>query len=285
MEIPKFKTNLDNAGKWAVKESSLDVDPTYAFDVWLYIVENNLIGKYPEVQSSVERAGFPVKPGVREFINHITKNDKQFNVMKDWMTGNTMVKIAQSHNITQHRVHQILEKVIRIMNQYILIHDNINYDDVYANSIDVLHLSVRAYNCLKRKGIFTLKDVVDQIGDVSHIRNAGPVVQQEVQSKLNEFVKSIKPGEPPVNRDYRNYINDSGYSFDSKNIKLVIRDINGKRTTLEFHNVAEFNNVNWGNFDDVENQILLVIWGSAVVYSQLQNNKPILIEDILGFFA
>lgn len=193
MIIPKFKTNLDTAGKWAVIESSLDVPPKYAMDVWLYIVENGLIGRYPEVQSAVERAGFPVKPGVREFIRHISENDMQFNVMKAWMMGNTMTKIAQTHNITANRVSQILGKVIKTMDSYITIHENINYEDIYSNSIDVLHLSVRSRNCLIRSNIFRLKDVADHISDIPRIRNAGPSVQQEVQTKLNEFVHSMKP--------------------------------------------------------------------------------------------
>ena len=60
-------------------------------------------------------------------------------------------------------------------------------------SIDDLDFSVRAYNCLKRAGILTLRDLVDKTeNDMMKIRNLGKKSLKEVMDKVKDMGLSFK---------------------------------------------------------------------------------------------
>ena len=60
-------------------------------------------------------------------------------------------------------------------------------------SIDDLDFSVRAYNCLKRAGILTLRDLVDKTeNDMMKIRNLGKKSLKEVIDKVKDMGVSFK---------------------------------------------------------------------------------------------
>lgn len=55
------------------------------------------------------------------------------------------------------------------------------------NDIEVLELSVRSYNCLRRVGILTVEQLIDYIdgtGDLLKIRNLGKNSATEIMEKL-----------------------------------------------------------------------------------------------------
>lgn len=58
--------------------------------------------------------------------------------------------------------------------------------DKQCMSIEVLDLSVRAWNCLTRAGITTIKDILD-FEDLRKVRNLGWKCIQEIQGKLKAF--------------------------------------------------------------------------------------------------
>ncbi len=59
---------------------------------------------------------------------------------------------------------------------------------ILETSIDDLDLSVRAYNCLKRAGILTLKNLVDKSeNEMMKIRNLGKKSLKEVMDKVKEM--------------------------------------------------------------------------------------------------
>ena len=59
---------------------------------------------------------------------------------------------------------------------------------VLETSIDDLDFSVRAYNCLKRAGILTLRDLVDKSeNEMMKIRNLGKKSLKEVLDKVKEL--------------------------------------------------------------------------------------------------
>lgn len=61
-------------------------------------------------------------------------------------------------------------------------------NDIYSKPIEYLELSVRSFNCLRRKGIRTVKDIVDYAkehnGNLGEIRNLGRKSAFEIDSKL-----------------------------------------------------------------------------------------------------
>ena len=62
--------------------------------------------------------------------------------------------------------------------------------------IDVLDLSVRASNCLKRANIYTLGDLVERTeDDLSKIRNLGKKSVDEIIEKLKDYGFDLKSNE------------------------------------------------------------------------------------------
>ena len=69
-------------------------------------------------------------------------------------------------------------------------------DHAIAMSIDELELSVRSYNCLKRAGINTVKELCDKTPeDMMKVRNLGRKSLEEVLGKLKELGLSLNNGE------------------------------------------------------------------------------------------
>ena len=64
---------------------------------------------------------------------------------------------------------------------------------ILETSIDDLDLSVRAYNCLKRAGILTLKNLVDKSeNEMMKIRNLGKKSLKEVIDKVKDMGLSFR---------------------------------------------------------------------------------------------
>ena len=60
-------------------------------------------------------------------------------------------------------------------------------------TIDELDLSVRSYNCLKRAGINTVKELTDRTeADMMKVRNLGQKSLEEIKLKLNDLGVSFR---------------------------------------------------------------------------------------------
>jgi len=63
--------------------------------------------------------------------------------------------------------------------------------DIYSKPIEYLEISIRTFNCLRRKGIRTVKDIVDYAeehnGNLGEIRNLGRKSVLEIDGKLKMF--------------------------------------------------------------------------------------------------
>ncbi len=63
-------------------------------------------------------------------------------------------------------------------------------------SVDELELSARSFNCLKRAGINTVRELVDKTeGEISKVRNMGKKSLEEVRNKLAELGLAFRPEE------------------------------------------------------------------------------------------
>ncbi len=73
------------------------------------------------------------------------------------------------------------------------------YDEWANVDIDCLDLSVRSFNCLRRAGLDTVKDILVYIGKhgkLSGIRNMGPSSQCEIYKKLkSQYGLDMRTGE------------------------------------------------------------------------------------------
>ena len=149
----------------------------------------------------------------------------------------TLQEIGKIYGVTKDRIRQIEAKALRKlmytnekevcvmkygMSNYIerimepykdLIHRMANCKDVstYSISIEDVELSTRAYNCLKRAGINTVKDLIEfkSKRGFERIRNLGKKTQREIESMLEEMMPYlidgvlVKPSERDVHKELK----------------------------------------------------------------------------------
>ena len=61
-------------------------------------------------------------------------------------------------------------------------------EELLSKGIEDLDLSVRSYNCLRRAGIVTIKDLISETdNDIIKCRNLGRKSYMEIKIKLNEL--------------------------------------------------------------------------------------------------
>ena len=142
-----------------------------------------------------------------EVYENITKkflNEKQKTVLDLYYKfGLTYEQIANKLGLTRERIRQIhnlaIHKINRTKNKNYIIYGK-KYDD-YKEDIDFdkisiidLNFSCRLYNCLHRKGIDTLDELINtEPKDLLKIRNFGPNCLNELEEKVyNETGLSYK---------------------------------------------------------------------------------------------
>lgn len=59
-------------------------------------------------------------------------------------------------------------------------------ESVYKQPVEILELSNRSRNCLRRAGINTIEDLIDQNEKLNTIKNCGAACITEIRSKLFE---------------------------------------------------------------------------------------------------
>ena len=72
--------------------------------------------------------------------------------------------------------------------------------------------------------------------------------------------------------------------MDTKRITVHFRDINGKRFSVVWEDLDDFQLFDWDENANENNEILMVEWGQHCIYSAL-GNVSITMEDLVGFFA
>jgi len=76
--------------------------------------------------------------------------------------------------------------------------------------------------------------------------------------------------------------------MDEKEIIIIVRDCNGKRTELKFSNrdkLMDFISSGEPEKRYLGDEILIVIWNNISIFNILQSTYSIIWEDISGFFA
>ncbi len=80
--------------------------------------------------------------------------------------------------------------------EVMVVKEDDNKEKVVEMSIDELELSVRSYNCLKRAGINTVRELINKTPDeMMRVRNLGRKSLEEVLSKLKELGLQLNSGD------------------------------------------------------------------------------------------
>lgn len=141
--------------------------------------------------SPIERVNYEVE-GAR--VGQDDSYDKL--TMEVWTNGSMKPEEAvalASRIIIEH--FEILTKLDEIADETGLMKQNVDDSKTKAleMSIDELEFSVRAYNCLKRANILTLRDLVDKSeNEMMKIRNLGKKSLKEVMDKVKDMGLSFR---------------------------------------------------------------------------------------------
>jgi len=128
-----------------------------------------------------------------EFEGVINERDKKV-LLKRYIESKSLEETGKEFNITRERIRQIEVKALRKSRHYLGMTNNFN--DFNKNSkelslddpISLLNLSVRSYNCLKRCGIKTVRDLLNySFNELCKIRNLGMTSLREVISKTKKY--------------------------------------------------------------------------------------------------
>ena len=158
-------------------------------------------------------------PGIMEAIDTLTDQEKYMILLK-FRDGKTYQAIGDAFNLSRNRPRQIIANALRklrhpmrarcmlgvrkiefnklegINNDLIkendnlkaIIHNNSLYEKVKSIIIEELNLSTRSYNCLVRKDIKTVSDIIDIYPEgLMKIRNLGKKSFNEITEKLKNF--------------------------------------------------------------------------------------------------
>lgn len=124
----------------------------------------------------------------------------------------------------------------------------IQVDDILKKPIFDINLSTRAYNALKRAGIYTVKDLVKLVNDnesLMKVRNLGKISVDEVKHKLDELgvlgLEIQEDEEPEAEKPTRNKIlnvtKPNAYKLDNEfDMEAVNKELGIKRRINEVIN-------------------------------------------------
>ena len=143
------------------------------------------------IYSPVERINYEVEPARVGQNDHYDKL-----ILEVWTNGSITPEQAialGSRILIEH--FEILADLNEIADETGLMIAKVEDPNVkiLETSIDDLDLSVRAYNCLKRAGILTLKNLVDKSeNEMMKIRNLGKKSLKEVMDKVKDMGLSFR---------------------------------------------------------------------------------------------
>ena len=119
--------------------------------------------------------------------------------------------IEEKNNVLTLKKNELSDLITESMNHIKILSDalnnvgidvktNVNTEISYSLPLDEVGFSIRTYNCLKRAGYNTIKDICNATeSDVMQVRNLGRRCFQEIRDKLLNYGLSFKPDDKKDN--------------------------------------------------------------------------------------
>ncbi|MBR1779648.1 MAG: DNA-directed RNA polymerase subunit alpha [Clostridia bacterium] len=127
-------------------------------------------------------------------VGHITDYDKLF--IEVWTNG--VVSAEEAIALASKILMEHLKLFINLSqdkgtSELLLDGDPAEIEKVLGITIDDMDLSVRAYNCLKRAGIYTVQDLINKTeAEMVKVRNLGRKSLNEIIKKINSYGVDLK---------------------------------------------------------------------------------------------
>lgn len=135
---------------------------------------------------------------INECLDNIPENQlKAFDLYV--LRGMTYVDVGKELNVSRTRARQLCMTVAKKIRWYYLHADDAREISL-TSGIELLDLSVRTHNALKRSGVNTIKQLIDRLDTLQNVRNVGNLGLQEVKSSLvlRGFIEPEIPEEDEI---------------------------------------------------------------------------------------
>ena len=115
------------------------------------------------------------------------------------LRGMTYAEVGKELNVSGTRARELCMKVARKIRWYYL-HSDETREMSLNSDIELMNLSVRTHNALKRSGINTVKQLMDRFDSLQNVRNLGSLGLQEIKSSLalSGFIAPEVPKEEEI---------------------------------------------------------------------------------------
>lgn len=122
---------------------------------------------------------------LERLLNIETYTYQGFKFQKEADKAKAIMQLKKLQNMSE-------KEQLEIFNNAFYKECSFKEDEVYKDensdlTIDNLDLGIRAYNCLKRSGIYTIKDIIKVGEKLKFMRNAGEKTVDEIITKLNKI--------------------------------------------------------------------------------------------------
>ena len=122
---------------------------------------------------------------LERLLNIETYTYQGFKFQKEADKAKAIMQLEKLQNMSE-------KEQLEIFNNAFYKECSFKEDEVYKDensdlTIDNLDLGIRAYNCLKRSGIYTIKDIIKVGEKLKFMRNAGEKTVDEIITKLNKI--------------------------------------------------------------------------------------------------
>ena len=158
-----------------------------------YTVENLAIGVLPidSIYTPIERVNYTVenaRVGQRSDFDKLT-----LDVWTDGSITPTEAVSLGAKILTEHLA-MFVNLTETAQNAQVMVEkEETHKEKTLEMTIEELDLSVRSYNCLKRAGINTVKELTDRtVSDMMKVRNLGQKSLEEIKLKLNDLGVSFR---------------------------------------------------------------------------------------------
>ena len=122
---------------------------------------------------------------LERLLNIETYTYQGFKFQKEADKAKAIMQLEKLQNMSE-------KEQLEIFNNAFYKECSFKEDEVYKDensdlTIDNLDLGIRAYNCLKRSGIYTIKDIIKVGEKLKFMRNAGKKTVDEIITRLNKI--------------------------------------------------------------------------------------------------
>ena len=213
------------------------------------------------------------KNRLQELIKNANLTQREVDVLRlRWGEIKTLEAIGKQIGISRSRVSQIETSAIRKLIRRVNIQSNKQEFDLDSD-ISTLGISVHTYNCLKRGGVSTIRELCSRSeNDLLEIRNLGKETLSEIKQVLTQYGLSLSS--KPASLSRREHILYTSILF------RYLFNIEGSVFGMDYDNLVK-QVMYFSNLNEIELKILQLRLYNSYTFEDVSNTLGIEKEQVI----